>query len=322
MKVGIFGILCLATIVEGHFRIPFPGERNATNWGTQLEGPCGGDDVVVFPRYPWNPKGSPIDLNMYHNRSVGAIYFCPHETCNSTADFDILLKSPFDMVGAGNFCITSLNLPEEYQEEGLNGTIQVIYAGTSENYSEYDYMYNCVDIVVSSEGPLFNGSQCSNTTGVQEYYDGAIDSSFSLEENSLLSKTEVPSLEGIQPNTLLNEYYNATKGSTTTSAGNQTIGTSSMSCMTDMAGMSGMSGMSGMGCMAGMSSMSDMSEMTGMSSITDMSISSATTSSSKSSQKMASTDRGTSSSANLAVASISFQPVEAFFSFLMFFLLY
>lgn len=163
------------TVAQAHFRIPFPGERDAENWSTQLEAPCGGDNSVVLPRYKWNTKGSPIDLNIHHSKSVASIYFCPGDNCQTDADFSTLVYEPWQMESAANFCIPALTLPSDYNKAGQVGTLQVIFAGTTSTEGDYEYMYNCVDIVVDDDGPVYDGSQCTNTTGSDAYFEKDID---------------------------------------------------------------------------------------------------------------------------------------------------
>ncbi|SSD60268.1 uncharacterized protein SCODWIG_02029 [Saccharomycodes ludwigii] len=249
--------LALAPAVNAHFRIPFPGERNSTNWGTQTTAPCGGDNTTVLPRYEWNPNGSPIDLFMHHNKSVGAIYLCPKDDCSKVEDFDIVVREPFDMFTPGNFCIPALQIPSEYNKEGFNGTLQVVYASTGSTYGDYMYMYNCVDFTISSDGPIYNGSQCSNTSQTIVANDTVLDAEFSSEEATL---TSAAPLMSSQSYSLLNSFFTYTKNMTTTA-------TTANSSATGMAGMD-MSGMdmSGMD-MSGM----DMSTTTAVNSTSTMS---------------------------------------------------
>lgn len=152
----------LASSAEAHFRVPFPGERNATNWDTQTTSPCGGDNAVVFPRYEWNPKGSPVEISFHHMYGVGAIYFCGSGNCTTGADFNELIYEPVDQT-MGNFCIPAVQLPKKYNRVNSTGVIQIIYGAPGKEDGDYDFMYNCIDVVVSEDGPTFDG-QCSNST--------------------------------------------------------------------------------------------------------------------------------------------------------------
>ncbi|GME88218.1 unnamed protein product [[Candida] boidinii] len=173
MSLYLISLLLSIVCVEAHFRIPIPGERNATNWATQLTGPCGGANEVVLPRFKWNPSGSPLELFMHHPFAIGAIYYCNKDNCTETEDFDQLIYEPFDTKGAGNFCISALTLPDEFNVEGDVGTLQVIFGGTSE-VGEYDFMYNCLDIVIDSDGETYDDVlSCDNSTVTT--YDEQVD---------------------------------------------------------------------------------------------------------------------------------------------------
>lgn len=231
----------LASSAEAHFRVPFPGERNATNWDTQTTSPCGGDNSVVLPRYEWNPKGSPIEINYHHSFGVGAIYFCGSGNCTTGADFDELIYEPVDQT-VGNFCIPAVQLPDKYNKVNSTGVIQIIYGTPGKKDGDYEFMYNCVDVIVSEDGPTFNG-QCSNSTNFAEFdtqvaaleaknNDEQIDkiSSFSYLEKVIVSTAKLGSA--------------SSRASATTSAVSGKSTSTSMDM--EMGGMSDMDGMPGM----------------------------------------------------------------------------
>ncbi|ODV86007.1 hypothetical protein CANARDRAFT_7367 [[Candida] arabinofermentans NRRL YB-2248] len=227
----VLSLATLAATAYAHFRIPFPGERNATNFDTQTTGPCGGDNSVVSPRYKWNPEGSPLELLNHHVLSVFAIYFCPYASCTESDDFDVLLSEPLDL-GKGNFCVSALELPSKYNNVNQTGTIQVIAAGTSDDYGEYEYMYNCVDIIVSEDGPVYDGTQCSNSTEIE--YDEGADSIYESEGTTLYE------LESVSEFTALNAYWSSTMESAAKASGVTSMSGMTMDAATTIDDMSGM----------------------------------------------------------------------------------
>jgi hypothetical protein len=243
----------LATGVEAHFRVPFPGERNATNFATQSQGPCGGANNVVLPRYEWNPAGSPVEIAYHHAYGVGAIYFCGSNDCSTGENFNHLLYEPIDQF-MGNFCIPAVQLPEQFNKINSTGVIQIVYASLGKS-GGYEFMYNCVDVVVSENGPTFNG-QCANST------DSAVD-----EEVEKIEKSNVVQLSQISTFTFL-DLHNTTSTSASASA---SASATSMN-MGDMGNMGNMSGMvmsslstSTTGMHMGNHTMSDNEVMTGTS---------------------------------------------------------
>lgn len=163
-------ISLLTTGVLAHFTVPFPGDRNENNMKTQTISPCGGENSVVLPRYEWNPNGSPVEIAFHHEYGVGAIYFCGNGNCTTGDDFDTLVYQPVDMQ-KGNFCIPALQLPSKINNVNTTGVIQIIYASTGKESGKYEYMYNCIDILVSEDGPVWD-NQCSNSTTV--LYDESV----------------------------------------------------------------------------------------------------------------------------------------------------
>ncbi|GMG52981.1 unnamed protein product [Ambrosiozyma monospora] len=279
----------LASTASAHFRIPYPGERNATNWDTQTTGPCGGDNSVVEPRFEWNPDGSPLELFMHHNESVGAIYFCGKDECSQASDFDTLLYEPYDHHGAGNYCIPAVVLPDDFNKENQTGTIQVIYAGTGKgDVTSLDFMYNCLDIVVSNDGPIYDGTQCSNSSQIS--LDAQLDQDIN-ESNvkQLDQETSISYLVNVAKEASATASASGNSSMAMSMSMSMTASGSSMSDMSDMTGeayadmctMSGMEDMcsstaSGSGSESGSSK--TMSGMSGMSQSGSHSGSSATSS--------------------------------------------
>lgn len=209
-------VLLFASNALAHFRVPFPGERNATNWDTQTIGPCGGANRPVLPRYEWNPQGSPVEIGYHHTYGVGTLFYCGEGDCTDSADFTELLYAPIDQT-KGNFCIPALQLPEKFNKLNDTGVIQIVYADPNEK-GGYTYMYNCIDVVVSNDGPLFDG-QCSNSTGTEISIDEGV---AELEASSIVPLDEIETLT----------YLEAARTATSSA---------------EASGMNGMSGMSGMG---------------------------------------------------------------------------
>lgn len=229
-------VTLLSEVVSAHFRVPFPGERNATNWDTQTESPCGGDNKAVLPRYEWNPNGSPIEINYHHTFGVGAMYFCGNGNCTTGSDFNELIYEPIDQQ-KGNFCLPSVEIPSKYNKINQTGVIQIIYAANSKDGKGYEYMYNCVDVIVSENGPIFNG-QCSNST--QGSFDEGV---------AKLEKVATKQLDSFSVLTYLDAHKGSvsdigSKSVTTTSSMDMDMGgmtmstTSSLSSSMDMGNMS------------------------------------------------------------------------------------
>ena len=221
-------VTLLSEVVSAHFRVPFPGERNATNWDTQTESPCGGDNKAVLPRYEWNPNGSPIEINYHHTFGVGAMYFCGSGNCTTGSDFNELIYEPIDQQ-KGNFCLPSVEIPSKYNKINQTGVIQIIYAANSKDGKGYEYMYNCVDVIVSENGPIFNG-QCSNST--QGSFDEGV---------AKLEKVATKQLDSFSVLTYLDAHKGSasaigSKSVTTTSSMDMNMGSMDMSGM-DMGGM-------------------------------------------------------------------------------------
>lgn len=244
----------LTSSAEAHFRVPFPGERNATNWDTQTISPCGGDNAVVFPRYEWNPKGSPVEINYHHMYGVGAIYFCGSGNCTTGADFNELIYEPVDQT-KGNFCIPAVQLPEKYNKINSTGVIQIIYGAPGKEDGDYDFMYNCIDVVVSNDGPTFDG-QCSNSTEFAE------------------ADTQVAALEAKNGNEQIDKissfsYLAKAIDSTASGASGNFSAATTTSMNMGMGGMSDMGGMTGMGDMSGMDMGTTTTDKTSTSASTD-----------------------------------------------------
>ncbi|TID30769.1 hypothetical protein CANINC_000685 [Pichia inconspicua] len=214
-------LLLLASTAFAHFRVPFPGERNATNWDTQTTGPCGGANRPVLPRYEWNPQGSPVEIAYHHTYGVGTLFYCGSGDCDESADFDTLLYAPVDQT-KGNFCIPALQLPEEFNKINSTGVVQIVYADPNPK-GGYTYMYNCIDVIVSEDGPLFDG-QCSNSTDVEIKIDEGI---AELEASSIVPLDEIETLTYL-------ESARAIEASKTAASASATMGGM------DMGGMSGM----------------------------------------------------------------------------------
>lgn len=209
----------LASTAEAHFRIPYPGERNATNWDTQTTSPCGGDNAVVLPRYDWNPKGSPVEINYHHYYGVAAIYFCGSDNCTTGADFNELIYEPVDQT-KGNFCIPALQLPSKYNKVNSTGVVQIIYGAPSNKAGDYDFMYNCIDVIVSEDGPIFDGTQCSNSSSTIEYDEQVAQIEEENNDEQIDKITSMSYLEKVRISTQSANSVasNASKASATTSS--------------------------------------------------------------------------------------------------------
>ncbi|KAG0682516.1 hypothetical protein C6P40_001672 [Pichia californica] len=244
----------LASTAEAHFRIPYPGERNSTNWDTQTKSPCGGDNAFVFPRYEWNPEGSPVEINYHHLYGVGAIYFCGNGNCTTGADFDELIYEPVDQT-VGNFCIPALQLPSKYNKVNTTGVIQIIYGAPSNEAGDYEFMYNCIDVIVSKDGPVYDGTQCINSSTSIEH-DGQVNeveenngdeqlnliSSISYLENVRISTQSVNSVSSKAAGSLSGSGYVSTTSLSDDMAG-MDMGSTTTATITSSINMSGMPGM-------------------------------------------------------------------------------
>ncbi|KAG0691347.1 hypothetical protein C6P40_001631 [Pichia californica] len=190
----------LASTVEAHFKINFPGQRNPNTGNAELSLPCGGNNITE--RYEWNPDGSPVGIYYNHNYGIGAMYYCGNGNCTTNDDFDELIYEPIDQT-VGNFCIPSLQLPEKYNKVNNTGVIQIIYATQGDEVDEYDFMYNCIDIVVSKTGPTFDG-QCSNSSSLIEYDSQGASFEDSNNNEQIDEISSISYLEMIRASTLAN----------------------------------------------------------------------------------------------------------------------
>ena len=285
-------VTLLSEVVSAHFRVPFPGERNATNWDTQTESPCGGDNKAVLPRYEWNPNGSPIEINYHHTFGVGAMYFCGSGNCTTGSDFNELIYEPIDQQ-KGNFCLPSVEIPSKYNKINQTGVIQIIYAANSKDGKGYEYMYNCVDVIVSENGPIFNG-QCSNST--QGSFDEGV---------AKLEKVATKQLDSFSVLTYLDAHKDSasaigSKSVTTTSSMDMDMGGMDMSGMT----MSTTSSSSSMDMDMGGMTMSTTSSLSSSMDMGNMSMDN-TISSTSNSGSITSTSRVSSAGANSLTLSFS-----------------
>lgn len=216
---GIAVSAAFMSSASAHFRIPFPGERNSTNWATQEQAPCGGANRTVNPRYLWNPEGSPVDINMFHNASVGAVYYCGKDDCKSLSDFDTLVMEPFDITNPANFCMPALELPSKYNKNGKKGTLQFMFAALDSDQSKYEYMYNCIDIEVNTQGPKYT-NQCSNTTSATVRRDAGLASAIGTDAKTKIDKVSTLSF-------LEDAKTNASSSSSTASISKSSSGSAS-----------------------------------------------------------------------------------------------
>ncbi|KAK9449122.1 uncharacterized protein V1518DRAFT_417217 [Limtongia smithiae] len=159
----VAAVAALAAPALGHFTLNYPTSRGS-NHETQTTAPCGGLDSVVLPLTEFNMDGSPIATTTTHSDSGITYKFCPADAdCTTNDGFSYTIMSTFFEVGAGDFCIPSVAIPESIYSgntsEPLNGTLQVIY------YSDDGDLYNCADISISMDGNT-TSSLCVNATGV------------------------------------------------------------------------------------------------------------------------------------------------------------
>ncbi|KAK9312685.1 hypothetical protein V1524DRAFT_243105 [Lipomyces starkeyi] len=156
-------LLALSAPVLGHFNLIYPTSRGS-NHETQATAPCGGLNDFSNSRILFNPDGSPVATSTSHSDSGVEIKFCPSSSdCSSNDDFNITLVPTFFAVGAGNFCLSNVTIPDSVypstRRSSLNGTIQVIY------FSDDGELYNCADVSISLQGAQAS-SKCTNSTGI------------------------------------------------------------------------------------------------------------------------------------------------------------
>lgn len=164
----------LATSVSGHFVVDYPGDRGS-NEKTQTIGPCGGLNSTVLPRYLWNSEGSPLGIDQHHNLTIFQFNYCSGDSCKTQADFSEAIWGPFEQEYHGSLCLPKVVIPGDV---GSNGTLQIVFQKDDE------YMYNCIDLTISDKGDKWNGSDCSNDTGINisPYY---IDSKFIFDATNI-----------------------------------------------------------------------------------------------------------------------------------------
>ncbi|KAJ8099595.1 hypothetical protein POJ06DRAFT_238368 [Lipomyces tetrasporus] len=156
-------LLALSAPVLGHFNLVYPTSRGS-NHETQTTAPCGGLNDFSTARTLFNPDGSPVATSSSHSDSGIEIKFCPSSSdCSTNDDFNVTLVPIFFAIGAGNFCLPNVTIPNSVypssRSSSLNGTIQVIYS------SDDGELYNCADVSISLQGAEAS-SQCTNSTGI------------------------------------------------------------------------------------------------------------------------------------------------------------
>ncbi|KAG7192551.1 uncharacterized protein KQ657_001650 [Scheffersomyces spartinae] len=155
IKTSFFTAL-LASSVSAHFVVEYPGDRGS-NEKTQTIGPCGGMNSTVLPRYLWNPKGSPVGVHQHHNLTIFQFNYCPGESCTTQKDFTETVFGTFEQEFTGSLCLPNVVIPGDV---GSNGTLQIVFQ------KDNKYMYNCIDLTISDKANQWNGSDCSNSTGI------------------------------------------------------------------------------------------------------------------------------------------------------------
>ncbi|KAK9320443.1 hypothetical protein V1517DRAFT_329305 [Lipomyces orientalis] len=156
-------LLALSAPVLGHFNLVYPTSRGS-NHETQLTAPCGGLNDFSSARTLFNPDGSPVATSSSHSDSGVEINFCPSSSdCSTNDDFNVTLVPVFFEIGAGNFCLPNVTIPNSVYPSSrssiLNGTIQVIY------FSDDGELYTCADVSISLQGAE-SSSKCTNNTGI------------------------------------------------------------------------------------------------------------------------------------------------------------
>ncbi|KAL3422332.1 expression library immunization antigen 1 [Phlyctema vagabunda] len=160
MRSQFFLSALVASTATAHFTLDYPTVRGFDE--DKLVGyPCGGFDTPSTTRTSYPISGGRIALTMGHIDANVQVFLGLGNDVGSA--FNYALTPVYSEQGLGDFCITTLTIPEGVNvTEGTNATIQVITNGDPDGG-----LYNCADITFSSSAPEPAASVCTNGTGVQ-----------------------------------------------------------------------------------------------------------------------------------------------------------
>ncbi|KAK5104554.1 hypothetical protein LTS08_002444 [Lithohypha guttulata] len=175
MKADLLATIVLPLAVSAHFGLNYPTWRAdslaETNESiSQWSYPCANVQPMQntsLQRTPWPLEGGSVSLDLNHhwtylfvNLGFGA------EVTNFNISLNPNGGQLINQTGNGTFCWNQLRVPSSELlgltiTEGQEASIQVVTVGDSGSA-----LYNCADIVFTSNATLLAADQCVNSTGV------------------------------------------------------------------------------------------------------------------------------------------------------------
>ncbi|KAF3928982.1 hypothetical protein ABW19_dt0203304 [Dactylella cylindrospora] len=159
----IIAAATLTQAVQAHFTLNYPTWRGDSfeEPASQWIRPCAGINTTTESdnnRTAWPLDGGSLSLKLGHafdyvfiNLGIGS----------EVTNFNISLTPNFyNNTGNGTLCLPKVAIPAGIViEDGQEASIQVVAMGRAGNS-----MYNCADIVFSSNATILEDEQCQNTT--------------------------------------------------------------------------------------------------------------------------------------------------------------
>jgi len=146
-------------VVQAHFAIQYPPWRadSFDDPYNQNLRPCAGVNSSGN-RTAWPLDGGSVALELHHPWDY---VFINLGIDNGVINFNIsLTPNLFNNTGNGTLCLPKIQVPASLNiQDGQNASIQVVTVNNRGNA-----LYNCADIVFSSNATLLQGDQCKNTT--------------------------------------------------------------------------------------------------------------------------------------------------------------
>ncbi|KAL8773492.1 MAG: hypothetical protein Q9209_001596 [Squamulea sp. 1 TL-2023] len=159
MKLILFTLSLLASLVSAHFALDFPRPREADE-EQQGTFPCGGG-AVSNERTAWPLAGGSIQMTLGHSHSAVQALLAVGNDPGS--NFNVVLVPTIQEQGIGKFCLSDVRIPENLGlRDGDNATIQVVTDSEATGG-----LYHCADITLSSSNSSASASQCTNGEGVR-----------------------------------------------------------------------------------------------------------------------------------------------------------
>ncbi|MCJ1346849.1 hypothetical protein MMC31_005067 [Peltigera leucophlebia] len=163
LSISIILVTCLQ-LVSAHFSIDYPYWRgdSFTAPASQYIRSCAGvnQSLSNTNRTKWPLTGGSLVLHVSHPWAI--TYVNLGLGGDNTTVFNVSLVPNFNQTGNGTFCLPTINLPKDLVvSNGTQASLQVIQIGETGGS-----LYNCADIVFSSNATILGKDQCSNSTGV------------------------------------------------------------------------------------------------------------------------------------------------------------